>query len=206
MMPADDATLRALYARLISRRAGQPDAPPVPVETIHALAAGTHTGSDREALLDTVLADPAMREEFRFFRDVQREGPRASGFRLARWVGPLALAASVIVVVTLGTRVRNGDREPLRGGDAAPAIVSPGATAPAGLVRFTWHPVPGAETYVLEVSRDDGGAVVRTTTTDTTVLAALTASPDTLRWWLTVHRDDGRVERSPVRSLLVRTP
>lgn len=206
MMADDDATLRALYARLAQQRAAQPAAPPVPVETIHALAAGTHPGNDREALLDTVLADPAMRAEFRFFRDVLREGPRAEGFRVARWAGPLALAASVTIAVTLGTRLMNQDPGPLRGGDVGVAVVSPGTSVSAGDVRFTWRPIAGAESYDLEVTRDDGVSIMRTTTTDTTVLAALPASPDTLRWWLTVRRDDGRVERSPVRPLMVRVP
>jgi hypothetical protein len=205
MMP-DDTTLRGLYARLLARRAAQPGSASVPVETIHALAAGTHQGSDREALLDTVLADPRMRDEFRFFRDVLREGPRASGFRLARWGRPQALAASVVIVVTLGTRLLQPDVEPLRGGDSSMSVVGPGASVAAGEVRFTWHPVQGAETYDLEVAREDGTALMRTTTTDTTVVATLTASPDSLRWWLTVRRDDGRVERSPVRALLVRAP
>lgn len=207
MMPDNDATLRALYARLLARRAALPAASQVPVETIHALAAGTHRGGDREALLDSVLADPAMRDEFRFFRDVLREGPRASGFRVARWAGPLALAASVAVVLTLGTRLLDDGADPMRGGEGAPmSVVSPGTSAAAGEVRFTWRPVTGAESYDLEVTRDDGGSVMRTTTTDTTVTATLVASRDTLRWWLTVRHDDGRVERSPVRSLLVRTP
>jgi hypothetical protein len=204
MMPDEDAGLRALYARLLEQRAVPPNAPSVPVETIHALAAGTYAGKDREALLDAVLADPATRAEFRFFRDVVREGPRAGGFRVARWAGPLALAASVAIVVTLGSRLVDRGPGPLRGEDPAMSVVSPGASVAAGDVRFTWRPVQGVETYDLEVTRDDGASILRATTTDTTVLATLPASPDTLRWWLTVRHDDGRVERSPIRTLLVR--
>jgi hypothetical protein len=202
MMP-DDATLRALYARLQDRRRREPQPPTVPVETIHALAAGTHHGSDREALLDAVLADPGMRAEFRFFQEVVREGPRARGFRVWRWAKPLALAASVTIVVALGARLMAPGEEPLRGGDSPIAIVAPGTAVAEGQVRFTWRRVDGAETYELDVARDDGSSIVRSTTTDTTILTNLTASADTLRWWLTVRRDDGRVERSPVRPLLV---
>ena len=207
MMSRDDAALRTLYARLQEERRSVRSDAPVPVETIQALATGAYASADREALLDQVLGDAAMSAEFRFFRDVAREAPRAAGFRWPRLAGPLALAAGAVLAVALGTRLVTGAPEPYRGDASDVQTVAPATVADAGSVVFTWHRVPGAEGYDLEVTSDDGLAVVTAATADTTYTATLSASGGpALRWWVTARHDDGRSSRSAVQMLTLRSP
>lgn len=204
-MKWDDVTLADLYTRRRAQRRASAGAATVPVETVHALATGSYIGSDREALVDAVLADEGMRAEFLFFRDTSRGRP-ARGHSVFRLGVPLALAASVVVAIALSTRTGGEDAGPLRGGDTAIVALTPGVSAPAGPITFAWRPVAGAVGYELEVTRDDGTSVVSERVADTTVTAMIPASAGSLQWWITVRYDDGRRQRSEVHRLTPRTP
>ncbi|MGQ0646805.1 MAG: hypothetical protein ACT4P7_04500 [Gemmatimonadaceae bacterium] len=207
MMTRDDTSLRALYAQLQAARRHRAPAPSIPVETVQALADGNYHGPDREALLDQVLSDAGMHAEFGFFLDLARDAPARAGFRFPALVRPFALAASVVIVIALGSRLLTRDPldDPLRGTDTGVALVVPGDAVRAGAVTFTWRALPGAVSYDLDVAREDGATVANHTTADTTARLTLEASGDApFRWWVTARRDDGTSLRSSVRRLDVR--
>lgn len=201
-MTRDDASLRALYARLQAARLPHARAGDVPVETIYALATGSYSGQDRESLLDDVLGNAATHAEFQFFRDLVRQRPRAGTSRFGSWGRPLALAASAILVVTLGVRLLSPTTptDPFRGGDSALLLLPP---VPQGAMwRFAWHPVPDAVTYDLEVMETSGQVVATATTTDTTIVTALGALPTmALNWYVSARLADGRSVRSAVQAM-----
>src|SRR5262245_38518039 len=95
-----EENLRRLHQQALAGRTGSGG--DVPVETVHALAAGTYEGGDRLDLLDRVLGDPSLAAELDFFADIEREGRvKPSRAWRARPV-PLLLAASFALLIGAG--------------------------------------------------------------------------------------------------------
>jgi len=205
MHDPNDATLRAAYAKLLDAREMSADSECLPLEQLHDLADGTITGQARLDMLDRVLADPVMRDEYYLLRAVveksQRDGVTGKNVRgrSARWI---AAAASLLLLSGLGIWVQRGTdprREPFRGTAVAVMLVRPAADAPLrDGTKFEWRALARAENYELLVMDTDGKPVVRLETTDT-----FASVPDGLpaqgQWIVTARLPDGTTERSAAR-------
>lgn len=101
----------------------------------------------------------------------------------------------LLVAVAGIIRLRN------RGMTAAPARIAPiGAVRADTTVRFTWHAVPGAVRYTIDVANASGvpvasAATLGDTTLDVSLLALARGVP--YRWSVTAADTRGRVKRSP---------
>jgi hypothetical protein len=100
--------------------------------------------------------------------------------------------------------LRTGDdRE--RGATGDIALAGPGEqVSGSGPITFTWHPVPGASRYVLEIQHADGSVALTDTTADTT---ATVSDPSRLRpdsayrWWVREATDGSEPRSSAFRDL-----
>ena len=204
-----DERLRQLYATAqAGRTAGTGGEHPAP-EVIAALVRRDGPEEARLATLDHVMGCPDCRRDFDLLRAVERAGiesgavGRASGKR--GWLMPAALAASVLLAVGVGRLVlRPGGDDTTRGGGDAVELVQPGREARAGdSLRFTWHAVPGASRYELELLDAGGGVAVLAATTDTTAspASARALPPGDYSWWVRAITSDARSLRSALRPL-----
>jgi hypothetical protein len=127
-----------------------------------------------------------------------------------RWAAPLyiMLAASVALFAALTVWQRSQHTtagEVLRGNEPGVATIAPlpDARVAGGPLAFTWHPVPGARRYVVELLTAQGAVSITRETTDTTVTlcdARLAAGDYT--WWIRAQLDGGE-SRSVARRLRV---
>ena len=84
--------------------------------------------------------------------------------------------------------------------------------APLGTVSanaaptLMWRSVPGATSYLVEVVRDGGLAVLRTATPDTSLAWPSLARGQTYRWRVSAMAPNGTVRRSPFTDLPVVAP
>jgi hypothetical protein len=204
-----DERLRALYASAVAsgtaRVAGEHPAP----DTIAALARREGSEEARLATLDHVMACPECRRDFDLLRAVERAGVEsgAAGSFVARrsWLMPAALAASVLLAVGIGRTVLGPSAEETTRGEVdAIVLMQPDREAVAGdSLTFTWHAVPGATRYELELL-DAGGAVAATAATSDTSAAppaARALPPGDYGWWVRTTTSDARAVRSAVRPL-----
>lgn len=202
-----DERLRELYATAqAGRTAGEHAAP----EAIDALVRREGPEDARLATLDHVMSCAECRRDFDLLRAVERAGVesgatpgRASGRR--SWFMPAALAASVLLAVGVGrTILRSGGDDPTRGGGDAVELMHPGPEAPAGdSLTFSWHAVPGASRYELELLDAGGGVAASAATTDTSAspASARALPPGDYRWWVRATTSDARSLRSALRPL-----
>ncbi|MFL5493089.1 MAG: hypothetical protein ACJ8DC_01775, partial [Gemmatimonadales bacterium] len=169
----------------------------------------------RLATLEHVMSCAACHREFQWLRAVDEGAVEAGGepaavIRPAWWLraAPLALAASLVVVagtaLVFSSLLRTGaDR--VRGTVSEIKLVAPGATANANRpIAFSWHPLPKASRYVLEVQHEDGTVALADTTADTVLTVAPTAAllPDsTYRWWVREASDAAEPRSSALRTL-----
>jgi hypothetical protein len=179
-----------------------------------------HEGPEEQRLevVDHVMSCAACRSEFDLLRAIEQAGARTEPgtvvrriFPRPRWqaVAPLALAASVVLVVAVGTRFRTDQPADLeRGAGSSIALLGPApGTAAEFPLTFAWKPVPGARGYELEVL-DEKGAVVfaeKTAETSFTLLDAPRLTPGaSYRWWVRATTASGDQLSSEVRSLRLR--
>ena len=202
-----DERLRELYAGALAGGppAGRAHASP---EAIAALARREGSEDERLATLDHVMACPECRRDFDLLRAVERAGTEsgaaARGWAGRGWRGPLALAATVMLVVGVGLLVRSPAGDVTRGDDTAVLLLQPGPEARIREpVTFAWHPVPGARSYELEVLDAAGSVAASATTPDTTAAPdAMRALPaGSYRWWVRASTRDARTVRSTLRAL-----
>jgi hypothetical protein len=127
----------------------------------------------------------------------------------ARFAVPLALAASLILVITIGQRLRSPEGTDVDRGtvDGVTLLGPPSEIAAGTSPTFAWKPVPGAQSYELEVL-DEKGAVVwgaRTSQTSVTLSDPRLLTPgDSYRWWVRATTAPGDQRLSAVRSLRIR--
>lgn len=204
-----DERLRELYATAqAGRTAGEGGEHPAP-EAIAALVGREGPEEARLATLDHVMACPECRRDFDLLRAVERAGvesgaaARPGGRR--SWFMPAALAASVLLAVGVGrVALRSDGGDTTRGGGDAVELVQPGPEAAAGdAITFSWHAVPGASRYELELLDAGGGVAALATTTDTTAspASARALPPGDYRWWVRATTSDARSLRSALRPL-----
>jgi hypothetical protein len=167
---------------------------------------------ERMATLEHVMSCPACHREYEWLAAVDQAAVQAVPAQSAKrpwWRGaPLALAASLLLVVGAGLLVRAPWRaggEAVRGETGDIALIAPAAGATVGgVATFTWHPLPEASAYVVEVQRPDGGVVRSDTTADTTLAlppAALT--PGRYRWWVREVTEGSAPRSSAFRTIQV---
>jgi hypothetical protein len=72
---------------------------------------------------------------------------------------------------------------------------------------FAWKPVPGAQSYELEVLDEKGAVVWGAKTSEASVTLSdprLLTPGKSYRWWVRTTTDSGNQRASPVRSLRIR--
>ena len=201
----NDAALRGAYRRL-EERAGRTGSAELPPETLAALAQGEIPEPERSRLLDAVLADPVLLQEYELLRALAADQPRQSV--TPRW---FLLAASILVLVGAGLLWRTLAPPPsdlVRGTSADVVLVSPEAEAVVSAgSRLVWRPVPGALGYRTELVGADGRVRFETETTDTALVLPPSLTPataETVSWVVIARMTGGNYLRSAPRSLGLR--
>ena len=204
--------LQQVYGRRVASR-GDGGAHATP-EAMLAVVRREGPEHERLATLEHVMACAACHREYEWLTAVDRAGLEAeaeavAGQRRAWWRGaPLALAASVAAAVgaavVLSGVLRTGtERERGAAGDIE--LIAPGSRQAAGApLTFSWHPLPGASRYVLEVQRPDGSIALADTTADTALTVAESGRllPDSVyRWWVREVTDGAEPRSSAFRDL-----
>ena len=212
-----DARLSELYRRALADRGGRERERCVAPEAMLAVTRREGPEEQRLEVLDHVMGCSACRSEFELMRLIEQAGAeleRSALLRIVprrgwRWVAPLALAASLLLVVAVGQKLRtHGGPDVVRGTVDAVTLLAPAAEIDAGgSVTFTWQPVPGALRYDLEVL-DDQGTVVFAQATEQTSATLPDARPlvpgSSYRWWVRATTGAGEQRASPLRSLRIR--
>lgn len=199
----DDRLRQAYQARAATRPT---DSPPSP-EDLARLVAGTGSEAERLALLDRVLADPATAREFALLRSIAAAERAEQPSRVRRWTAPLAVAATLAVVVsgTLWLTSRS-TREAIRAPDESgvPTLATPddSAARPAGDITFAWHSLPGATRYRIELLTEAGTVVATRQSADTaTTVRVRPGGP--YRWVVAALLPDGAERLSRPRIVRI---
>ncbi len=208
----NDDELGRAYRAARAQRLAQPDAARPSPEALRSLVEGSLSPTDREALLEQVLASGAT-EELALLHSVAAGIPteRATGRRSWTTWWPMAAAAALVVAVGLPTlsRIRDGNAPPrYRGSDATsgPQLVRPASDAPASLGQpFVWARLNSATEYTLELMNDSGRTIARVVTKDTSA-SLPTSVADAQRqqlsgWRVAATMPDGSQRRSELRLL-----
>src|SRR5262249_24674802 len=204
-----EAYQRALDARRVSGR--EPCASP---EAMLSLLRQEGTEEQRLETLDHVMSCGACQPEFELLRSIEQAGsaaatterPRPAFLRGPRRIAvPLALAASLLLVL-VGQKLRSpGGPDVERGdGNGVTLLEPPTEIAPGISPTFAWKPVPGAESYELEVLDEKGNLVMGARTRQTSVTLSdplLTTPGKSFRWWVRATTPSGPQRASAVRSL-----
>jgi hypothetical protein len=198
----DAAALRDAYRRLETRaRAAKPG--DIPPETLAALANGEIAEPARSRLLDAVLSDPGLLQEYELLRALATGRPRESP--VPRW---FLIAASLLLVAGAGLIWRSvvpPKPDLVRGAAADVELVLPEAEAvvfPGSLL--VWRSVNGALNYRAELVGSDGAVRFTRETTDTVLVLPPTTAPAaeaSVSWVVTARMSGGNYLRSAPRRL-----
>jgi len=212
-----DEALRAAYQRALdARRVGGRESCVAP-EAMLALLRREGGEEERLEALDHVMGCAACHSEFELLRSLEQAGAatteraRPAGLRIPpRAAVPLALAASVVLVITVGQRLRSPDAPDVeRGTTNEVTLLEPTPEIEDGTPpTFAWKPVPGAQSYELEVLDDSGALVWGAKTSETSVTLSdprLLPPGRSYRWWVRATTASGNQRASAVRSLRIRT-
>jgi len=206
-----EAYQRALDARRLSGRERC-----VAPEAMLSLLRQEGSEDQRLEVLDHVMGCGECRAEFELLRAMEEAGAATTertapvlGPSLRRFAPPLALAASLILVVTFAHRSRSPEASDVERGMAdGITLLEPSAEIDeASPLTFAWKPVPGAERYELEVLDEKGALVWGAKTSGTSVTLSdprLLPPGKTYRWWVRATTGSGAQRASPVRSLRIR--
>jgi len=211
-----DESLREAYQRALdARRVSGREACPSP-EAMLSLLRREGTEEQRLETLDHVMGCGACRPELELLRSIEQVGASAETTERARTVlgiprrfaGPLALAASLILVVAVGQRLRSPEAPDVERGrmDGVTLLGPPTEIAPGMPATFAWKPVPDASSYELEVFDENGHLVwgARTSHTSVTMSDPLVTTPGKhYRWWVRATTESGTQRASTVRSLRI---
>jgi hypothetical protein len=171
----DDA-LRRAYARHLSEREGTGREHCALPEALLAVVERRGDEETRLATLDHVGGCAACAHDLDLLRAVHRAGPRSEAPRWRAWVprsgGQWAAAAALVITVGLvATRTRGASDAVMRGDATALRLISPAAAAPASQpVALTWHALPDAVRYDVELLRVNGDSLFAAMTPDTTLV------------------------------------
>jgi len=199
----NDEQLKTLYGEALTRSAPSAECPSP--DALLALVRREGPEDARLAVLDHVMGCARCLPAFELVRSIERAGaatevPAARSRR--RWYVPVALAASILLAVVVVRRISPPENV-VRGSADAVVLLAPGTSVVLGRpLTFTWHPVPGAIHYRMEVLAPDGSVVASAETTDTVMTQEL--PPGAYRWWIRATLPGGGSVRSSMRALEVR--
>ncbi|MEO8200257.1 MAG: hypothetical protein ABI679_07040 [Gemmatimonadota bacterium] len=203
----NDDILRGLYRQHLARRIPSRDLCPS-VESIEALVSRTGEEAERLITLDHVMACPACRHEFDLVRTAG-EAARASArpsYKL-----PLALAAGIVSLVAgaLFLSSRRDAISTMRGESDGIALVLPDERSVLrDSALLTWHAVPDAFQYHVEVLEVDGALRYQRSSQDTVA----TVPGDSLTpgkayvWWVRADLATAGERRSELRRFTFKSP
>lgn len=199
-----DARLQELYREALAARDARPGAACPEPEALQAVVERLGTEEERLATLDHAMACLSCSRELELLRALRAAAPSA---RRPRVASPWLVAASAIVAVAAGTialRSLSAPAKVMRGPPAGGVVlVSP----PVKASLLTWHAVPRAVSYVVEVMDVQGAVLAADTTADTSFAlpAALRARPEpNEQWWVRARLSDGTELRSPIAPVAPR--
>lgn len=189
-------------------------------EELDGLLAGRGTDEERLEILDRALAHPDSAKEFELLRAVAAAEKSESELRALattaksetvsramRWRVPLAVAATVTLVVSatlLGPLRRGSDimRAPPPRGLPTPISPDDAAVTAPGSIQFVWHAVSNAGSYRLELVTEAGVEVATANTPDTTASVGVQGA-GTYRWMVVALLPDGAEVLSSPRRLRI---
>jgi len=220
---ADDALLQAAFRRWQASRPPSAERPELSVDELSALVEGTGDDPERIAALDAALASPTTAADLSLLLAAQaaaraavhegtvdsrppltelstgpmmndRSKPRAAPI----WRRVLPLAASLIMVASVGTLVWQGrERDVTRGDSALPPVVLVGERVGV----LVWRPVPDATSYSVEVLDKDGVLLFSATAADTVApLPPGFDAPQWSSWWVRAFTGRREVAASPMTA------
>ena len=210
-----DEALRKAYERALDARRVTGREACVSPEAMLSLLRREGSEEQRLERLDHVMGCGACRSEFELLRSIEQAGAatteRAAHAVLQfsrRFAVPLALAASLILVVTVGQRLRSpGGADVERGSTNGLTLLGPPPEIPPGTwPTFAWKPVPGAQSYELELLDEKGTVVFGAKTSETSVTMSdplLIAPGKSYHWWVRATTASGDQRASAARSLRV---
>lgn len=202
-----DRELKRLYTELLAQRApADRTACPAP-EELRALAERDGAEAARLSLLDHAMTCASCRREFELLRATVAARPRAR----RRTRAGLAAAAMIALLVGGSLVWRLGDERTgppvMRGGDQAVRVVEPEGPVSGEPTALVWRAHPSAVRYAVQVTDEDGRAIVSEETRDTTLTvsdpAEFTAGGEYF-WWVEAIRLDGTRVRSEPQRFTVR--
>jgi hypothetical protein len=202
--------LQDLYGQaLSSARIGSPGC--VPPEALLALVRRESPEAVRLQTLDHVMSCGACLKEYELLRGIEQAGEEmgATGSAVRRiWrMAPLALAASVLLLIGIGVGYQRLAEGPdvVRGAGESIVLLTPAAAAPANSeLAFVWSRVPAAHSYELELLDRNNSPVFSRTTKDTAiVLPQGEIPPGEYRWWVRAAAPAGQLA-SLVRPLQIK--
>ena len=210
-----DEALREVYRRALDARRVSGRELCVAPEAMLSVLRREGAEEQRLEVLDHVMGCGACRSEFELLRSIEQAGagtPERAGptllRSLPRFAVPLALAASLILVVTVGQRLRSPEASDVERGtmDGVTLIGPPPEIAEGIPLTFAWKPVPGAQSYELEVLDENGAVVWGAGTSKTSVTLSdprLLPPGNSYRWWVRTTTTSGNQRASAVRSLRI---
>jgi hypothetical protein len=211
-----DEALREAYQRELDARRVSGRESCVAPDAMLSLLRREGAEEQRLEALDHVMGCGACRSEFELLRSIEQAGAGTTERvgpavlrTLPRFAVPLALAASLVLVVTVGQRLRSpGSTDVERGTmDGVTLLGPPPEIAAETPPTFAWKPVPGAQSYELEVLDEKGALVWGAKTSATSVTLSdprLLPPGNSYRWWVRTTTHSGTQRASPVRSLRIR--
>lgn len=204
----NDERLRKAYDSLLRERSRRTDETDMSLETMCDVLARRGSEESRLAAIDRIMAHPRLADEFEVLRAAHEAGKVTQRrFFASR---PLAIAASLIAVVGIGTWLaqRSGDgSDVIRGPRVAIPLYAPAETVLADSARvFVWSANPDANQYIFELNTADGNPLYAITTADSSLIL-----PDSVRlapgtsyfWWVRSSTPSGELA-SPLRPLVTR--
>jgi hypothetical protein len=211
-----DEALREAYQRALEAHRVSGREACVAPEAMLSLLRREGREEPRLEALDHVMRCGACRSEFELLRSIEEAGAGATeravpaGPRILRRLAvPLALAASLFLVVIVGQRLRSPEGSDVERGtmDGVTLLGPPPEIAAGTSPTFTWKPVSGAESYELEVLDEKGAVVWSAKTSETSVTMSdpvLMVPGKSYRWWVRATTAPGSQRASAVRSLRIR--
>ena len=203
----NEELLRRSYERLlVIREQNDPDRDLCPsVDQIHAVVNREGSEASRLQRLDHVMQCPECRKEFDLLRSIELIRPPAPASNWRLW----AFAATVVLVAgaTVVWKMTQPRVDVLRGSSNQVTLVAPAVRAVVQPpVTFSWHPVPGALSYRVELLDAAGGATWSSEAGDTTLLLENLPVGNVTGWKVTAEFLNGVPLESAVRELRLAVP
>jgi hypothetical protein len=200
-----DAELQAQYQRAMQRPGGPGAQCPSP-EQLQRLVDRVGPEEERLETLDHAMSCPDCHRELALLHAIHAAEPRQALLKPRHWLA----AASLLIVLAGGTLLSRGlvghrSPEPMRGldnasqGEGVTVVAATAGVASGHPGALTWHRVPGAVQYSVEVLDADDHAVFTSNTADTVVAVPALTAP--VAWWVRAILPDGTDRRSAIIRL-----